>query len=608
MKTSIPPKAPGWVWASVVVTALLSLWSLSFRYRVEASNRAVGLVVEGPSVVQLSALEGISFADGLNALKDAGLTAVALQEETLDDLVKSGRARATSAPSGGTVIDAVPEVRARIERGLARRGRLGERAAPGLTGLVVEWPYTAIADVSAGIDPALATEAGAVGIGVVARHFNPPGAEPRYIRDVLEESRSHGAVAYLPSGEQVLGHRGMVEDAAVALVDVGLTYLSPEFVKTAGDESLKRHMPAATLRLHAMQAAEIDRAGPSTVLERYAKAARERNVRWLLLRPLQTASQAPLTDFRKFVWQVKTAVERERGAVRPPRPFADPGVPNWLFWGIGVAMAPSVFWSLFTLVAGRAASAVGVLGAVLAAGASFTDGFRPYAALAASLAFPVLAFSQFAFAGRGWIGRFVLVLGVSLVGGLAVAGLLNSLETLLQIESFSGVKVAHFLPIVLVGWLALRWLADPRELAARPVLWGTALVSLVAVAAVAFMLSRTGNDNPAGVSGAELQFRALLDRVLGTRPRTKEFLIGHPALIVGLALQTVGTERARAWSVALIVLGTIGATSVVNTMCHLHTPLDVGLTRIAIGALVGGILAAPVAIWARGLAAKATRD
>ena len=56
------------------------------------------------------------------------------------------------------------------------------------------------------------------------------------------------------------------------------------------------------------------------------------------------------------------------------------------------------------------------------------------------------------------------------------------------------------------------------------------------------------------------------------------------------------------------VLGSIGATSVINTMCHLHTPLEVGLTRIAIGVVVGGILAAPFAVWARGLAAKATRD
>jgi hypothetical protein len=44
------------------------------------------------------------------------------------------------------------------------------------------------------------------------------------------------------------------------------------------------------------------------------------------------------------------------------------------------------------------------------------------------------------------------------------------------------------------------------------------------------------------------------------------------------------------------LVGAIGQTSIVNTLCHLHTPVEVGVTRIVIGLALGGILGATV--WA----------
>jgi len=68
------------------------------------------------------------------------------------------------------------------------------------------------------------------------------------------------------------------------------------------------------------------------------------------------------------------------------------------------------------------------------------------------------------------------------------------------------------------------------------------------------------------------------------RPRTKEFLIGHPALVIGAWMLLTG--RMRFLPLAMF-LATIGQVSIVNTFCHLHSPLLVSLQRTGWGILLG---------------------
>jgi hypothetical protein len=101
---------------------------------------------------------------------------------------------------------------------------------------------------------------------------------------------------------------------------------------------------------------------------------------------------------------------------------------------------------------------------------------------------------------------------------------------------------------------------------------------------VAFMILRSGNDSGVEVSGTELKLRALLDHVLGVRPRTKEILFGFPALLMGLTLLLQGRPRT-VW--LWLTFGVIGLISTTNTCCHIHTPLTVSLLRIFNGIWVG---------------------
>jgi hypothetical protein len=104
----------------------------------------------------------------------------------------------------------------------------------------------------------------------------------------------------------------------------------------------------------------------------------------------------------------------------------------------------------------------------------------------------------------------------------------------------------------------------------------------------AVVLLRSGNEPGFGLSGAELRFRETLERALGARPRQKEFLVGHPLLLLSFFLLVRGRSRGM-W--AALAAATLGQASMVNTFCHIHTPLTMSLLRtfngLWAGALVG---------------------
>jgi hypothetical protein len=110
---------------------------------------------------------------------------------------------------------------------------------------------------------------------------------------------------------------------------------------------------------------------------------------------------------------------------------------------------------------------------------------------------------------------------------------------------------------------------------------------------VGVLLVRSGNESPVAPSGAELSFRSLLDHLLWVRPRTKEIFFGHPLLLISLILFNRGQKRG-VW--LGLALGVIGQISLLNTFCHLHTPILISLVRSFNGLWVG--LLVGLVVWA----------
>jgi hypothetical protein len=116
------------------------------------------------------------------------------------------------------------------------------------------------------------------------------------------------------------------------------------------------------------------------------------------------------------------------------------------------------------------------------------------------------------------------------------------------------------------------------------------VIALFLMVAGYVWIARTGNESGMEISGFELKMRASLERFLITRPRTKELFLGHPAMFFALWFML-----RRQWlpAFAAVVAVTVGQADLLNTCCHLHTPLFYSLLRsihaIWLGAIVGAI-------------------
>ena len=605
-----PPTLPKFLLPCIALTAILSLFSIAARYRVEARNRSVSICAEYETVESLAASQGITVDRALESLRMQGLRSVALTEETAGELIAEGRLSVRYAPQGdgaaAPIVSGAPDDMDRLIRG--NRIRYGVFSEPEQKGAADEqFPKLTPGMLRAlplGIDPDAARHVREAHLTIVARMGNPVGISPRGVEDTVAWAAEQGARVYCPIGDQVLGRRDGREALVGALKAHNMLYASPEFAKIGGDEQMLEVAPERVVRLHAAQAAELDKLPPEEAVDRYARAARERNMRILLLRPIDYAAAEPLFKFGEFVKDVATTVDKQGATLGDAHPFTEPEAPRSLYLLIGLSLVPIAWWAGSVLHARL--GWVGLLAALVTALLCFKHDAhnRQWAALLGAVTFPVAAYFVLdALKLRSTAFCYLVVTLISLTGGLMVAGLLSALPYYVRALEFPGVKVAVFVPICVVGYYFAWRLTLVRTALKSPILWGAALLSLAVLAGLALMMIRTGNDNPAAVSSWELHVRDILDKILFVRPRTKTFLIGFPLLYVGVAMllryRALGPasdsevrNRFGGWTALFLAGGAIGQTDIVNTLCHIHTPVALSLERIGVALIVGTILGA----------------
>ena len=172
-----------------------------------------------------------------------------------------------------------------------------------------------------------------------------------------------------------------------------------------------------------------------------------------------------------------------------------------------------------------------------------------------------------------------------------VFNLLYHMKYTLVIDQFRGVSLLHLAPIGLVfiyvmfyqGYGTQGVIKRIINLLKQPItiIWvvAAALLGIVGL----YYLSRTGNSGQ--VSSIEMMFRTWLETTFGVRPRFKEFVLGHPVMLLGLFLAL----RYRA-SWFFIVIGTLGQLSMVSTFTHLHSPITISALRTVLGLGFGIII------------------
>ena len=124
-----------------------------------------------------------------------------------------------------------------------------------------------------------------------------------------------------------------------------------------------------------------------------------------------------------------------------------------------------------------------------------------------------------------------------------------------------------------------------KQFLLNPITYLTLLIIGMLGIVLIIYIQRTGNTGQ--TSSYEIMIRNALDKILGVRPRTKEFLIGHPLMLMMLYY---GYKEKY---FPLLLGAAIGQISLVNTYAHIHTPIMISLIRsfhgIWIG-IIGGIV------------------
>jgi hypothetical protein len=476
---------------------------------------------------------------------------------------------------------------------------------------------------------------------------------PRNVRSMTAEglreriagyAQFGGGHTFIPELAEVPGFERLIDEAAASLRAIDAVYGRPEILAAArlmrGEEAMTRFMRPEVVRVLSIAPEEMDRVEMSDAVRRYVRGARERNLRLLYVRPfLGTPGGVDAVEHNlAYLGAIVSGVGEAGFTLGVARPLQAPVIPRGLLYGAVLAAAVAVVWVLALLGertglrvppwAPVALIVLGVGGASVLSLAGLELWVRKISALAAAIAFPTLA----VFYGARGLGnsppgtaagvlrtavlRLWAVSVGSVLGGVVVGALLAEWSFMLAFDVFLGVRIAMVAPIALV---AILWVVDSErnplgasrsllnralEALDRPVTVKAVAAALLIGGLTALLLLRTGNIG-APVLGAEEWLRETLEGALVARPRTKEYLLGHPAFMLGIAAAVVGLRR---WAVALILLGTIGQVGLVNSFAHIHTPFVFSLWRtvnaLALGTVIGtvAILVAVYALrrWAAG--------
>lgn len=613
----------------IAVGLLAALLSFSHRYAAEARNRRVEMVVDWSDAQALANTTRRSIDDVLRQLKTAGITTVAVAEDTLNSLSTSGVV-SYKRDAAATMLTFTPGFAAQRERvmaALTRKTRLTAKRS-GANGLRVEAPWPQFNGLWIGMDDETIAAVRHTGLLVAPRLNNYTGVTPDSIAWQLAQAKAQagtdGLGPLIFAGSAVLGNRALIGATADNLTAQNFVYGSVEFGKLLGDDSLARKAAAQTVRVHSIGADEMGTMDEPTAIERFVRAAKERNIRVCYIR-LFTSGTAKEADVIKanteFIAAIGDGLREARFTLGRAHPFEDDPKPGRLLrltMAGGVAAGVVLLLRVFLALEGAAFWASLGLGLILGAGLAWPESTtkgREILALLAAIAFPTLGLCALplpqgkmtvgAVLGRAF-GTYARMTLATLAGIVFVVGLLSGRLFLLKVDSFLGVKLVLVGPVLLTAAFyglgldtlgTANWRARLvhvttllRGLFARPLLIGQIVLGLAALVAFALFVARSGNDPGVGVSQAELTVRSLLDKYLLVRPRTKEFLLGHPALFFALA--AAWSRRFRRAVVPLLIVGAVGQASLVDTFCHLHTPLFISLLRGFIGWALGGILGA----------------
>ena len=186
----------------------------------------------------------------------------------------------------------------------------------------------------------------------------------------------------------------------------------------------------------------------------------------------------------------------------------------------------------------------------------------------------------------------VVVLATLCVGMLGMGAMLSGIDYYVNNLIFRGIKLSLLVPVfyTLVIYYLIYvknekggFLSDVKRVMTAEIKVYWLIISAVVLGVGAYYIMRSGNVNK--ISSVELAMRNLITEIFPARPRTKEFLIGYPALVLFVYHVKKTDWKLIQWGCA--VMASILAASVTNSFCHVFTDLSTIYMRVFNGLIIG---------------------
>lgn len=498
--------------------------------------------------------------------------------------------------------------------------------------------------VSLGLDPKKVETIQSLGMEIVPRTICYDGHnDTRYAQAVVAGYERYGITPtyIIAGGKAVIGYDDGGEFALDYIRDNGITIglietnVQRENIMQSGVEDATVATDYNTVRVFSVwdyiqyRYGYYGYEGAEEVENTLYRAIVERNVRVIYFKPVKQTdnSFAYITDVDVYRDMFEGLNQRlaahgiSMGRASVMDNFQIPS-PVMLALGLGAGVGGALLPATFLPMKRRWTLILAGVAAVCVAGAwvVLPNTFRLLASFASAVVFACLAAAFFLQSAKRlgqrlpsnarirtilpWtVGILVLSVLIALAGGMMTAAPLSSTDFMLELGIFRGVKLAQLVPLAFFCLLFVSYYGlfekDRRTntLQLRDITtalkWNIPVWSLVLLAVVAlagyYYLARTGHESDVTVSTLEIIMRNDLENLLLARPRTKEFLVCFPSIMLAAYC---AVRRLPFFTALFGLAGTIGMTSVCNTFMHIRTPLYLGFARTGYAVVLGVILGA----------------
>lgn len=460
-----------------------------------------------------------------------------------------------------------------------------------------------------------------LGFDVIPRIENFTGIKDKDIEEYVDILKKFNVKTVIFNGTDVLGNPEKIPYAAslfkkndinVGIIDVPMgKKLQEGMNKFAKFDSYKG------IKVFGVSEAETQKYDASEIINRWYRGMIERNVRIIYMRAkiehFKSAdynieqNKSMIEDMTKYIKKVGLKV----GVAKPLSELHQSKLTEILI-SLGVIAAGLLLLQMLG-IGDYVLILSGLLGAILTSlvlVSRFNDLGVKVIALASSIIFPSLGIGYFIDKMKEILDRkknlsftytslkiFINSLLISFVGALSIAAIMADSKYMLKIDYFRGVKLSFVLPLLFYVLYYIVKIYDANDwktfmerikefLNIDIKVWHLVAIVIAGIIGIIY-ISRTGNEPIVKPTELELKFRDFLEHTLVARPRTKEFLIGDPAIILAIY---AAFKNSKGWAFIMGIFASIGILSIVNTFSHIGSVLPIAIERTVIGWVLGALI------------------